>query len=206
MPAPQSYYVSPLWRCLETADITFASLDTDLPKDRPYKPLIKEGFRETIGAHTCDRRSRKSELHTRWEEMKGYKFENSFTEEDELWKPRDRETDNATDDRIEEALDEVWKVDKNEWISVTAHSGAISSFLRGMFHSSEARTLKADNIAVIGHRKFGLETGGVIPVIVKTVKAEGKKPVREGDKWMTITMCPKPTEVPPPGGIHDRQL
>jgi broad specificity phosphatase PhoE len=45
---PQSYYTSPLLRCMATASITFSGLD--LPEDRPFKPLIKELIREAIGA------------------------------------------------------------------------------------------------------------------------------------------------------------
>ncbi len=40
IPAPESYYVSPLYRCLATADITFS--DLELPPDRPFRPIIKE--------------------------------------------------------------------------------------------------------------------------------------------------------------------
>jgi broad specificity phosphatase PhoE len=40
IPAPETYYVSPLTRTIETADITFRGLE--LPKDRPYDPLAKE--------------------------------------------------------------------------------------------------------------------------------------------------------------------
>lgn len=44
IPFVQSYYSSPLHRCLETAELTFASLD--LPKEHPFTPTIKEGLRE----------------------------------------------------------------------------------------------------------------------------------------------------------------
>lgn len=40
MPAPERYYCSPLYRCLETANLTFTGLD--LPADRPYKPVVME--------------------------------------------------------------------------------------------------------------------------------------------------------------------
>lgn len=40
IPPPQTYYVSPLTRAVETADITFVGLE--LPGDRPYKPIGKE--------------------------------------------------------------------------------------------------------------------------------------------------------------------
>jgi hypothetical protein len=44
IPFVESYYTSPMRRCLETAELTFASLD--LPKKHPFKPTIKEGLRE----------------------------------------------------------------------------------------------------------------------------------------------------------------
>ena len=40
LPAPQSYYVSPLDRCLETCKITFH--DLALPSDRPFEPMVRE--------------------------------------------------------------------------------------------------------------------------------------------------------------------
>lgn len=40
IPAPETYYVSPLTRTIQTADISFKGLN--LPQDRPYKPFIKE--------------------------------------------------------------------------------------------------------------------------------------------------------------------
>lgn len=40
MPAPETYYVSPLDRALATADITFSGLD--LPPSRQFIPEIKE--------------------------------------------------------------------------------------------------------------------------------------------------------------------
>jgi len=40
IPAPESYYASPLDRCLATASLTFSNLS--LPDDKPFKPLIKE--------------------------------------------------------------------------------------------------------------------------------------------------------------------
>jgi broad specificity phosphatase PhoE len=40
VPAPETYYVSPLKRTIETADLSFKNLE--VPEDRPYKPVIKE--------------------------------------------------------------------------------------------------------------------------------------------------------------------
>lgn len=40
IPSPQSYYVSPLNRCCQTAQVTFE--DLDMPGTKPFRPLIKE--------------------------------------------------------------------------------------------------------------------------------------------------------------------
>jgi broad specificity phosphatase PhoE len=50
IPYPQSYYVSPLTRCLKTANLTFSGLD--LPVYYPFLPMIKELLREGISIHT----------------------------------------------------------------------------------------------------------------------------------------------------------
>lgn len=44
MPHFESYYASPLARCGETAALTFEGID--FPADRPFTPIVKEGFRE----------------------------------------------------------------------------------------------------------------------------------------------------------------
>lgn len=57
MPHFESYYSSPLSRCTVTANLTFGNLQ--LPADRPFAPIVKEGFREGMTVHTCNRRSSK---------------------------------------------------------------------------------------------------------------------------------------------------
>ena len=57
MPYFESYYTSPLSRCTVTANLTFA--DIDLPANRPFVPIVKEGFREGMTVHTCNQRSSK---------------------------------------------------------------------------------------------------------------------------------------------------
>jgi broad specificity phosphatase PhoE len=128
---PQSYYTSPLLRCMATASITFSGLP--LPKSRPFKPLIKELIREAIGAHTCDRRSSKSIIH---EHYPDWPFEDGFAEDDPLWDAELRESDEAIDRRLREGLDEIFGTDENTWISISSHSGAIASMLRGQLQRS----------------------------------------------------------------------
>ncbi|KAJ5780766.1 hypothetical protein N7457_005926 [Penicillium paradoxum] len=148
IPAPESYYVSPLNRCLETAQITFKELEmigTD-----PFKPIIKELLRETMGQHTCDRRSLATKIA---EEYPEYRFENFFSEEDLLWDPEVRESNDERNDRLRSLLNDIFARDQSTYISLTAHSGAITSILE-----------------VVGHRHFALATGAVIPVLVSVEK------------------------------------
>ncbi|PIG84318.1 phosphoglycerate mutase family protein [Aspergillus arachidicola] len=126
IPSPQSYYVSPLNRCLATASITFK--DLGLPHTEPFRPLIKELLRETLGLHTCDSRSSKTAIA---EEYPLYRFEEGFAEEDPLYDPELRESDSARDVRLRELLSDVFAHDESTVVSLTAHSGAITSILEG---------------------------------------------------------------------------
>lgn len=83
----------------------------------------------------------------------GFEFEEWFAEEDELWNPEVREQPAERNVRLGEALKDIFRHDKSTYITISAHSGAITSML-----------------AAIGHRPFGLQTGGVIPVVVKVRK------------------------------------
>ncbi|KAI8930910.1 hypothetical protein NX059_011925 [Plenodomus lindquistii] len=155
LPAPETFYVSPLTRTIQTADLTFSNLS--LPHSRPYTPLIKELLREALGIHTCDRRSPLSVLQAAYPHLT---FEPGFSEQDLLWQPDYREPRSARRYRLAMFLDDVWEHDGGIWISMTAHSGAIASVLE-----------------VLGHREFRLETGGVIPVVVRGRRVVGQREV-----------------------------
>lgn len=126
IPLPQSYYVSPHRRCLSTANVTFSGLP--LPDHRPFKPVIKEMFRECIGVHTCDMRSPKAVIK---KTVPDWIIEEGFVEEDELWHATLRETNEAQDQRAKFVFDEVFTEDPNTFISISTHSGQIASSLRG---------------------------------------------------------------------------
>jgi hypothetical protein len=108
-----------------------------------------------MGLHTCDKRSAASVIAAEYPE---YTIEPGFTEADELWDVKTRESDQDRDARLRRFLDDVFATDENVFVSMTAHSGAISSILE-----------------VVGHRRFPLATGGVIPVVVVAEK-EGPPP------------------------------
>ncbi len=152
MPYFESYYSSPLSRCLQTAQTTFGNLT--LPEAHPFDPVIKELFRESMTIHTCDHRSSKTFIHNF---APNFRFEDGFTEEDELWrgKQSEGETKEGQASRNKDVLDDVFTHDDNTWLSITAHSGEISSLL-----------------GVLQHRQFSLSTGQIIPVLVKAEVVE----------------------------------
>lgn len=124
-----------------------------------FPPLVVEDLRETIGVHTCDKRNTRTFIHNRYPK---FEFERGFTEEDELWTADYRETPAEQNVRTRRFLDALFESDwdasptkRQTYVSVTAHSGVINSFLE-----------------VTGHRPFNVSTGGMIPVIVKATRKE----------------------------------
>lgn len=171
--APQTYYTSPLFRCLDTARLTFSGLP--LPKKNPFVPTIKENFREGISAHTCDRRSNKTYIH---HNFPSYKFEKGFAEHDPYWKELHAEPSADQDIRSKKVLDDVFTSDKSTYISVTAHSGEIASLLR-----------------VLGHRAFSLSTGASIPVLVKATTVKGSGPATSTVPYPAQKTCAAPPTI-----------
>jgi hypothetical protein len=103
-----------------------------------------------MGVHTCDSRSKASAIAA---EFPTYQFETGFSEDDLLYDPKTRESDEDRNQRLRTLLNDIFSNDENVFISLMAHSGAISSILE-----------------VVGHRKFPLQTGAVIPVVVRAEK------------------------------------
>ena len=104
-----------------------------------------------MGVHTCDRRSSRTFIA---ETFPNFDIEDGFTENDELWVPEVRESNEERNERLAEVLREVVVSDDSTYITISLHSGVIMSILE-----------------VIGHRPFRLQTGGIIPVVVKVNKA-----------------------------------
>ncbi|KUL89843.1 hypothetical protein ZTR_02903 [Talaromyces verruculosus] len=163
---PDAYYVSPLTRCLQTANITFNGLN--LPHNSAeFKPTVKELLREGISIHTCDNRQSKTYIHNLFPD---WTIEEGFAENDQYWNGITAETDASQAVRSKKVLDQIFNelnnaeesdcepAGDNLFVSVTSHSGEIGSLL-----------------SVLGHRSFSLSTGAVIPVLVKAETLE--KPV-----------------------------
>lgn len=134
IPTPQSFYTSPLTRCLQTANYTFNGLD--LPAKHPFVPTVKEYFRESISGHTCDRRSNERYIH---DLFPSYKIEAGFTKDDELWEAFHGETNDDQDTRSKNVLDQVFSSDDSAYVSFTSHSGEIGSILRGESQGSKTQ-------------------------------------------------------------------
>ncbi|KAH7402829.1 histidine phosphatase superfamily [Pyrenochaeta sp. MPI-SDFR-AT-0127] len=168
---PESYYTSPLYRCLDTAKLTFSGID--LPRTSPFVPTIKEYLREGISAHTCDRRSSRTFIH---KNFPTFKFEKGFPEQDPYWTELFAEPRVNQDARSKAVLDDIFSNDSNTYISITSHSGEIGSLLR-----------------VLGHRAFSLSTGSAIPVLVKATTSNG-----DGPATSTLPYTPQATCTTPP--------
>lgn len=125
--------------------------------------------------HTCDRRSTKSHITTTFPHVT---FEPGFAEQDGLWEKEYREPASARRYRLAMFLDDVFETDGNVFMSLTSHSGAIASMLE-----------------VVGHRKFALQTGGVIPVVVKAQRVQGRREVPEKEPSEGPPVCDEPPVV-----------
>lgn len=180
MPHFETYYSSPLRRCIQTANTTFGTLD--MPSNHPFVPTIKELLREDISPHTCDRRSSKSELE---KFIPGWKFEAGFTEKDELWKEGEGETPAHALVRTKSLLDDVFIHDRSTWISITSHSGAISFLLKNL-----------------NHRTWSLSTGQIIPVLIKA-EAVAPSPTTTSAGFTHEASCKQPpiTSLPDSGCV-----
>ncbi|KAG8980396.1 hypothetical protein FRC05_006027 [Tulasnella sp. 425] len=143
IPLPTAFFVSPLVRALHTFQITFAGLVDD------PQPLIIENLRDSYGLRTADLRHNKTWIQ---EQYPTYKFEDGFTEQDELWMKDERETDEHTEKRVKGVLDKILKID-DTYLAIVAHSKVVEATFN-----------------ITKHQDFDVPTGGVVPIVLKIVK------------------------------------
>jgi len=180
-PMPEIFIVSPLSRAIETMVITEAwkHAMSHTEKNQTPRPriIVKEKWRENIGLHTCDQRRSKQEIS---KDFPLVEFEEGFSEQDLLWTKDVQETDQQLDVRIKAALSDLFldpMTSDLTYISITAHSGVISSLLR-----------------VVGHRRWPIETGGMIPVVVRAAPATAPpSPPPHPGPGATKPPCPPPS-------------
>ncbi|CAN6670158.1 probable phosphoglycerate mutase Pmu1p [Trichomonascus vanleenenianus] len=155
VPLPQAFYVSPFTRSIDTMLHTWDGIMLNIEEPQVAPPLVLEDLREDIGIHTCDERNTRSYIAKKYPHLV---IEKGLTETDELHSPHVRETLEQHNVRTRRFLNRLFAWDWDTpnphlYVSVTSHSGTNISFLD-----------------VIGHRPFPLETGGMIPVVVKATK------------------------------------
>ncbi|KAH9862993.1 hypothetical protein J1614_010663 [Plenodomus biglobosus] len=193
---PETYYTSPLYRCLETAKLTFSGIA--LPRESPFQPVIKEFLREGISGHTCNRRSSKSYISQNFPD---FSFEKGFAEQDPYWMELMDEPRANQDARSKAVLDDIFANDDSTYISITAHSGAISSLLRGTLRSTLLKFIKYictctnSRGTVLGHRAFRLSTGSAIPVLLKVTATNGSGPATPTLPYTPQVTCAKPPTI-----------
>lgn len=124
LPLPQTLYTSPLARCLQTTDHVFSALIK--LNHAPFQPIVKELIRERFTLHTCDLRRPRSWIEKHYP---GYRVEEDVTERDEFFGQNRRETDQEHYARKQKALEDVFSTDRNDFISLTVHSLAITAIL-----------------------------------------------------------------------------
>ncbi|GAA6050485.1 hypothetical protein JCM3770_002619 [Rhodotorula araucariae] len=155
-PLPQRLYSSPLSRAMSTLEITW----WDLLINQGEVPIVKENLREVFGVHTCDKRRSKSYIER---QFPSFDFEPGFRKHDELWTAEERESDPEVTARLRDVLDELFELDPSTYISITAHGGTISAFLRACSHPNP---------------RLHVETGSMVPVVVKAVNKYPKETTR----------------------------
>ncbi|KAL7422103.1 putative phosphoglycerate mutase pmu1 [Cryptotrichosporon argae] len=150
MPMPHRVYASPLRRALATAERCWAGLVDEAEEGEGCAPAgrrIREDLRESIGVHTCDRRSDRRELEalfpTWW-------LSPSFAPVDPLWTPAYRESAAQQALRLRLALVDVFATDPAGVLGIVAHGGTASALF-----------------AAVGHPSVEMRTGGVVPLLIR---------------------------------------
>lgn len=140
VPLPHKFYVSPLRRTLETWHLLWDGLTKQVP-------TVKEMARETYGIGTESKRHPKRYIAGKFPSVE---FEPGFSEYDTLWDSKVHESLEHRKYRAKMLLDDIFRTD-DRIVSVVTHSGLIKSIL-----------------SVVGHRKWLLGTGQMIPVIIRS--------------------------------------
>lgn len=90
----------------------------------PFRPIVREKLRERMTMHTCDKRRTRSWIQEHWPD---YRIGDDVTEEDILGQLDREETYPEHVARKQKELEELFEMDKGEFLSLTIHSQAILS-------------------------------------------------------------------------------
>ncbi|KAK6461301.1 histidine phosphatase superfamily [Scheffersomyces coipomensis] len=167
LPFPNQFYVSPLRRTVKTWELMW--------KDKTdQKAIVKEFARESYGIGTESKRHDRKYLEDNFDFLT---FENGFNDEDVLWTDKVHESKQHRNWRAQTLLIDIFQQLKQEEvdvISIVSHSGLISSILK-----------------VIGHKKWKLPTGSMIPVVIGIDWDKFGKVYKLSKPWKTMEdYCP----------------
>jgi broad specificity phosphatase PhoE len=139
IPQPDRFYVSPLFRALRTARITFSTNEESgnfgdiFPTcgSGTCVPIITENLREMMGGRPCDKRNEYKIIRAKFPE---YKFEEDFdtADMDPLWKANSIEDKSEFMDRMKRVQEKIFMEtkDKATYIHLTMHDGSIRTALK----------------------------------------------------------------------------
>jgi len=113
--------VSPLTRTLQTATTVFNSQINKIPF------IAQELCRETLGIHTCDKRSAITTLSKQFPQVD---FNNIVDNEDMLWHPEVRESLDDIQMRAVTFLENIFNNVSEQFLAVVSHVGFITACLR----------------------------------------------------------------------------
>ncbi|PYI01124.1 putative phosphoglycerate mutase [Aspergillus sclerotiicarbonarius CBS 121057] len=144
IPLPETVYTSPLARCLHTTKLMFSRAFAK--QGRRLAPLVKEGLRERLTDHTCDKRSSVSWINRYYP---SFLIEDGFSEEDQLWSPFLSETTEEHVVRKQGVLENIFERDPNPIIALTIHAHAIGAILRACGAEKEFHVQEGSTIALL---------------------------------------------------------
>jgi hypothetical protein len=119
----------------------------------------QQGLRENVTACTCNRRHPKTFITSNFP---SYTIETGFSETDTLWAAGMVESASAQVVRRKQALDDIFASDMNTFVSLTTHSGFVTTFLSLINYPNPS---------------FPLGTGQAMALLVKGEKVDGTAPV-----------------------------
>ncbi|KAJ0395553.1 hypothetical protein P43SY_011144 [Pythium insidiosum] len=137
MPPIERVVVSPLSRAIQTAQHFFS------PEQAPRPFVVMEACRETTGVHTCDKRRPVSDIRAKFPDLD---FSRMRDEEDKLWSPTHRETDDEHRVRARAFLAQLFREIPERYVAVVSHSGFMSA-VWSLFHPDNP--FKAANCEVV---------------------------------------------------------
>ncbi|TYZ64976.1 hypothetical protein PybrP1_005768 [[Pythium] brassicae (nom. inval.)] len=128
MPPIERVVVSTLSRAIQTAEIFFA----DYPPRAPFASM--ELCREIMGVHTCDKRVSRSQLARKFPRVDVTRVAD---EEDVLWSPTHRETDEEIQARALVFLQQLFDAVPERFVAVVTHSKFMRCLYDALLHGQK---------------------------------------------------------------------